>query len=119
MKVTFTISGIRNNKGLVRGLAFSSNSSKGFPEDMQVSVAKAETKAASGSVTLVFDDVPTDTASFSFFHDEKSSGKIEKNFLGIPKSGVGASNWSGKGRPSFSKSLIKVSSEGQARLYYF
>jgi uncharacterized protein (DUF2141 family) len=28
----------------------------------------------------------------SVFHDENSNGKIDRNFMGIPKEGVGASN---------------------------
>jgi uncharacterized protein (DUF2141 family) len=32
------------------------------------------------------------TYAISVFHDENSNGKLDTNFLGIPKEGVGASN---------------------------
>lgn len=118
MTVTFEILGVRNAKGLVRGIAFSKNDG-GFPEDVSRSIARAEVSATKGAVTLVFKNFPAKTAAFSFFHDEKKSGKIEKSFLGIPKSGVGASRWDGKGRPSYGKCLVKVTPSMQASLKYF
>lgn len=118
MTVTFEISGVRNAQGLVRGIAFSKNDG-GFPEDVSKSIARTETIASKGTVKLVFKDFPAKSAAFSFFHDEKESGKIEKSFIGIPKSGVGASGWEGKGRPSYAKCLVKVTPSMQATLKYF
>ena len=118
MDVKFTIAGVRNAQGKVRGLAFVASGRKGFPESRMMAVAEAETQAKVGEVELVFKNVPEE-ASFSFFHDEKETGKIEKNFLGIPKSGVGASNWAGRGRPSFEKCLVRVTPKAQVRLHYF
>ncbi len=118
MTVTFEISGVRNNKGMVRGLVFAKNDG-GFPEATDKAIGQAEISAERGTVKLVFKNLTASKAAFSFFHDEKEIGKIAKNFLGIPKSGVGASNWNGKGRPNYASSLVKVEPEMQATLKYF
>lgn len=118
MTVTFEITGVRNDRGLVRGLAFMKNDG-GFPETVDKAIGQAEVTAQKGTVKLVFKGIPASKAAFSFFHDEKEIGKIDKNFLGIPKCGVGASLWNGKGRPNYASCLVKVESEMQATLKYF
>lgn len=117
MDVEFILHGVRNNQGLVRGLAFSQRN--GFPEEHSNAVSKAEVKAQKGQVTLRFKNVSQTSLAFSFFHDEKETGVIEKSFLGVPRCGVAASNWFGKFRPNYSSCLVKVNQKMQAQLYYF
>jgi uncharacterized protein (DUF2141 family) len=52
---------------------------------------------------VVFRDIPTGTYAISVFHDEKGTGAIDRNLLGFPRSGVGATGEFSK-PPSFSKS---------------
>jgi len=40
----------------------------------------------------VFDPVPQGVYAVAVFHDESMNGKLDSNFLGIPKEGYGASN---------------------------
>ncbi len=115
MQVSFTITGVRNARGMVRGLAF--DKERGFPEERSLAIAEAETRAVAGSVVLTF-QIPSSHAAFCFFHDEKNRGRIEKNFLGIPKSGVTVSNWNGRGRPKFKNAYIKVGRSHTAQLKY-
>jgi len=41
---------------------------------------------------VVFEDLPFGEYAVSLMHDENRNGKIDTNFLGIPKEGYGASN---------------------------
>ena len=86
-KISVSISGLKNNNGYVMvGLynkkdAFLNKTFKGH------SVAITDKKA-----TLVFNDIPNGEYAVSFFHDANSNGKMDTNFVGIPKESYGASN---------------------------
>lgn len=116
MKVRFQISGIKNNQGFVRGVAFTKE--KGFPENYHLATSMAETRAQKGTVHLTF-DLLEPHAAFAFFHDEKNIRRIEKNILGIPKNGITFTNWRGMGKPKFSSCLIKVTSSQDLKIKYF
>ena len=75
-------------------------------------------KAKKGTVTLTF-DIPGPEAAFAFYHDEKNLNKIEKGFLGIPKSGIALSNWNYRSRPKYEKAVIKVSPQQKLKIKYF
>jgi len=116
--VTFEITGVRNNQGKVRGLAFTKDDG-GFPENIRKAAAQAEVVAKKGSVKLVFRKLNVKEAAFSIFHDEKEIGRIEKSFLGIPKQGVAVSNWKGLRKPTYEKSLIALKPNVKVSLRYF
>lgn len=118
MTVRYIISGVRNDKGFIRGAAFAKNDGA-FPDDPKRAYALAESKAQRGTVELLFKDINLSPCAFSFFHDEKDIKTLEKNFLGIPKQGIGVSNWSGKGRPKYSSCLIKPERVMRVALKYF
>ena len=42
--------------------------------------------------TCLFDGVAPGTYAVAVFHDENGNGKLDTNFLGIPREGVGVSN---------------------------
>ena len=44
------------------------------------------------SAICQFNDIPPGTYAIAVFHDENANGKLDKNFLGIPCEGYGASN---------------------------
>ncbi len=88
-KLTVTIKDIRNHKGnLIFGVFTSQD---GFP----TAEAKAfnwQVKAADAdSVTFTVDLPPGDYAA-SVLHDENKNGQMDKNLVGIPKEGCGATN---------------------------
>jgi uncharacterized protein (DUF2141 family) len=41
---------------------------------------------------VIFEGIPQGTYAVSVFHDENMNGKLDKNFVGAPKEGYGASN---------------------------
>jgi uncharacterized protein (DUF2141 family) len=42
--------------------------------------------------TVVFKNVPAGIYAVSYVHDENNNGKMDTNFIGIPKEGYGCSN---------------------------
>jgi uncharacterized protein (DUF2141 family) len=44
------------------------------------------------AATCTFPHLPPGTYAVAAFHDENDNGKLDTNFLGIPKEGVGVSN---------------------------
>ena len=42
--------------------------------------------------TITFTDIPEGTYAISFIHDENDNGKMDTNFMGIPKEDYGCSN---------------------------
>lgn len=49
-------------------------------------------KISNGRYTVTFKAVHDGTYAISSFNDENGNGKLDTNFLGIPKEGTGASN---------------------------
>ena len=84
------IVGLRNDQGQVRCALFSSASD--FPKSGDQAVARAKSDISHGKTSCEFSGIAPGTYAVSVFHDENSNGKLDTNFVGIPREGVGASN---------------------------
>lgn len=49
-------------------------------------------KITNRSCEVVFSNIPPGTYAVSLFHDDNDNGKMDTNFLGIPKEDYGCSN---------------------------
>ena len=88
-ELSVTITGVRNDQGLVEVCLFSGPT--GFPDcSADPGIQRRRLPAVPGTVRTSF-DIPPGTYAVTVFHDEKRLGRVETNFLGIPRSGVGAS----------------------------
>jgi uncharacterized protein (DUF2141 family) len=77
---------------------------------MKQSYMSTSEKVKNNKVTIVFKGLKKGEYAFSFFHDVNSNGKLDNNFLGIPKEPYGFSNEQ-KGRfgpPKFEKVKFTV-----------
>ena len=88
-KIAVTINNFRNNKGSVRVALF--NKPDGFP-DAKRGFKIIDKKITNRNCMVEFDDLPKGEYAVSVFHDENDNKILDRNFLGIPKEGVGASN---------------------------
>lgn len=83
---------LHNSKGEIRVALF--ESAEGFPGDASKAIrtqqARIDPKALSAQV--VFTGIPQGAYAVSVFHDENMNGKLDKNIVGMPKEGYGASN---------------------------
>src|SRR5207245_10973730 len=68
------------------------------------------------SAQVMFKDLPQGTFAISVLHDENGNGKMDKNFVGMPKEGYGASNNPKKKKraPTFDEAKFSLNSSEQA-----
>ena len=105
--VSIEISGIDDAKGLMSIGLYSDE--KGFPDDGK-EYKGADVKVTGQTVVYTFKDVPFGTYAIAVFHDTNSNGKLDKNFLGIPKEGYAFSNnvFGTFGPPDFKKTSVEL-----------
>ena len=85
-----SITGFRNDKGEAYCALYAPG--KSFPTDPTGALAHVSVAVSSGAAVCKFEGVAPGRYAVSVFHDENSNRKMDTNFLGIPKEGVGASN---------------------------
>jgi uncharacterized protein (DUF2141 family) len=90
--LTVRVIGARNAKGKIRVAVF--RSAEGFPGDTSkaIRLENAPIDPQTLSSQVVFSDLPAGQYALSVFHDENMNEKLDKNLMGIPKEGYGASN---------------------------
>ena len=81
---------LRTDRGQVVCALYAS--AEGFPKDSQKAVAHATSPISNRRAACDFSGIMQGSYAVSVFHDENSNGKLDTNFLGIPREGVGASN---------------------------
>ena len=88
--IRIEIGGLRNDKGQVFCALYSSPD--GFPKNSEKAVVKTDAPIVDKKAVCEFSGIETGTYAVSVFHDENSNGRLDPNFMGIPREGVGASN---------------------------
>lgn len=106
--ITVHIKDLKNNVGMLGVSLY--NSKKGFPAKYEQAYANQLKKITGTSETVVFENIPFGNYAVSVTHDENSNGKLEKNFIGMPKEGVGVSNNPkiGMGGPKFNDCVFTL-----------
>ena len=84
------IGGLRNDKGHVFCALHSSPD--GFPKKSEKAVAHVNSAISDKQAVCEFSRIAPGTYAVAVFHDENSNGKLDTNFMGMPREGVGASN---------------------------
>ncbi len=106
--LTVSVTDIKNSKGQVIMRLF--DDAEAFPTKFDKALQVAEAAIADGQATAVFSDVTPGRYAVAVAHDANGNGKLDMNFIGIPKEGIGASN-DAKGRmgpPSFENAVFDV-----------
>lgn len=89
-RIQLIIKGIHNRQGNVSINLF--NKEQGFPDKYEKSYKWEKVKILSDTLNASISDVPYGTYAISILHDENENGKMDKNFLGIPREGCAFSN---------------------------
>lgn len=114
--LTVRVTGARNVKGKIGVTLF--QDAQGFPDDPSKAIRQqsAEIDPKTMSAQVTFKDVPQGAWAVSVLHDENGNGKMDKNFVGIPKEGYGASNNPKKKRraPTFDEAKFSLNASEQA-----
>jgi uncharacterized protein (DUF2141 family) len=89
--LTVRITGARNTKGQIGVTLF--QDAQGFPDDTSKALRQqsVDIDPSTMSAQVTFKDLPQGTFAVSVLHDENGNGKMDKNFMGMPKEGYGAS----------------------------
>jgi uncharacterized protein (DUF2141 family) len=88
--IKVVVAGLHSNEGEVDCALF--GSADGFPGDSSKASKLAKSKIENSQATCIFEGVAQGDYSVSVFHDENLNGKLDRNLMGMPKEGVGASN---------------------------
>lgn len=113
--LTIRVTGARNTKGKIGVTLF--QHAQGFPDDTSKAIRQqsVEIDPNTKSAQVSFKDLPQGTFAVSVLHDENGNGKMDKNFVGMPKEGYGASNNPRKKKraPTFDEANFSLNSAEQ------
>ena len=84
------IAGLNSDRGQVVCALF--GAADDFPKRIDRAFARVAAQIMSKRATCEFPGVPAGVYAVSVFHDENLNGRLDTNWLGIPREGVGASN---------------------------
>ncbi|PKB17842.1 DUF2141 domain-containing protein [Flavobacterium sp. 5] len=103
--LTINVSGLKNNTGLLTAELY--NSKEKF---LKTSYKKDSTPIKSNSATVIFTDIPKGEYTVMVYHDENNNGKLDKNFIGMPKEPVACSNNAKgfMGPPKYEETKFKI-----------
>lgn len=114
--LTVHVIGARNAKGKIRVALF--RSAQGFPNDASQAIhtQEADVDPQTSSAQVVFTGLSDGVYALTVFHDENMNEKLDKNFMGLPKEGYGASNNPKKkmGPPNFDEAKFQLSGAEQS-----
>ncbi len=104
------ISNVKNDNGVCRACLFYDQASFEGTAGKALQCVSVPVKVHNAQA--VFNDVLPGTYAIFVFHDANSNNKIDKNFIGIPKEGYGASNnkLPFAGAPTFNENKFTLNS---------
>jgi len=102
------ISGLKSNTG--KCILYLYKDKKGFLTDPNNAISTVIVSIKDNKAEGVFKNISSGGYAVSVVHDENANGKLDINFLGIPKEGIGTSNnpKSSFGAPSFEDSRFNI-----------
>lgn len=86
--LNISISGARNDKGVIRLVVCAANT--GFPDCQKNAVRSATLPVHAGKASFRFTEIPAGHYAIGAFHDANANSKLDK-FMGIPREGFGFS----------------------------
>jgi uncharacterized protein (DUF2141 family) len=89
-RLTVVITGFHSDAGEVSVALF--NEATAFPKHPEKAVAILYSRITHGKSEAIFENLSPGQYAISVFHDENNNKKMDSNFFGVPKEGVGASN---------------------------
>jgi len=112
--LTVAVGGFRNSEGVALVSIF--RSPRGFPDETSEAVANRRALIANRRATVVFENLPCGIYAVTVHHDENDNGRMDRNWLGIPREGHGASNdpQGSFGPPDFSECSFLLTSKDLA-----
>jgi len=88
--IKVNVVGMHSNDGKVYCALYSS--ADGFPDGLAKAAKTTTAKITNEQAVCEFPAMTSGDYAISVYQDENSNGKLDRNFMGMPKEGVGASN---------------------------
>jgi uncharacterized protein (DUF2141 family) len=108
--VTVVATHFRNNRGRAGFALFSSE--EGFPDDHTKAFRRAWVDIQDSRSSVTFHEIPFGRYAITVFHDENSNGRLDKNWIGLPKEGYGVANdLAITGSPQFARAAFLLAAE--------
>ncbi|MDX2151611.1 MAG: DUF2141 domain-containing protein [Bryobacteraceae bacterium] len=107
--LTVHLTGFKSDRGKVAVALF--DNAAAYPTKPEKARASVREAIVNGEARVEFKDLPAGTYAIAAYHDANGNGKMDTNFIGIPKEPTGASN-DAKGRmgpPSFKAAQFSLS----------
>ena len=111
-EIVVNIDGFKSDKGKCLLSLF--NNKKGFPSNPDKAVYITMERIQNKKLTLIIKDLAIGDYAIAVVHDENDNNKLDTNFLGMPKEGIGVSNnaKSTMGPPSYEDSKFQLKEDG-------
>ncbi|WP_163399365.1 DUF2141 domain-containing protein [Flavobacterium fluviatile] len=87
VNLTISVSGVKNNTGVVRVGLYNSQSTF-----LKTAFKGSSSEIKNNQVTVTFANLPAGEYAVSVFHDENNNAKLDKNIMGIPSEDYASSN---------------------------
>lgn len=110
--LTVVVTGLESEKGRV--IIAVIDSAESYDQEDRA-VRSAEPSPSGGTARATFEELPLGDYAVKVFHDENENGKLDTNFIGIPKERFGFSN-NAMGRfgpPDFEQSRFALDQAAQ------
>lgn len=109
-KLIVEVSGFQSSKG--KAMIALSNSEAAYSGD-QKNIREVRLDIDNGRVLWTVTDLPSGEYAIKIFHDENANGKLDSNFVGIPKEGIGFSNnaRARMGPPSYTQVKFRIQND--------
>jgi len=106
--VTATITGLRNDKGVVR--ACLTDDPGDFPKCREDATSHRIVARAAGTLTIEFTNIAPGRHAIALVHDENDNGRIDRALMMIPREGFGFSRDAKvvMGPPSFAAAAFET-----------
>jgi uncharacterized protein (DUF2141 family) len=103
--VAVSVNGVQGDGGQIVVALFST--ADGFPRDVTKAAYIASAPIQGDTTSIRVEGVEAGRYAVMAFHDADSNEEVDTNWIGMPKEGVAASNWTGR-RPRFDDSALQI-----------
>lgn len=89
-EIRIIIDDLQNSNGYIRAALY--NSKENYEKSREKPYKTESVRITNNKAQVIFQNVPVGVYAIAILHDENNNGKMDRNFLGIPKEGFGFSN---------------------------
>ncbi len=112
--ILVNVKGFENSKGQVFFRVY--NSPEGFPRKSENACRTMKKDIRSGECQMLITNLPPGEYAVVVFHDENKNGKLDTNWIGIPREALGLSNYPELSKPDFDKAKLFVPVNGERKI---